>query len=168
MWHHIILCTDGTFIDAFLGMLFPTFQKEVIVLWSILHITVNFFSWWGYRSILSLVHNWRLNISSFSSSTSDCWCHCSHMQPWWGGGGQYCNHHDDDDDHDNIVDEIRSNALQNMMQSLKFCTKSNIDVTIFRIAKVFSQPGVADLVRNGEAGLDRGNKGDDKSRSSRL
>ena len=43
-----------------------------------------FFSWWGYRSILSLVHNWRLNISSFSSSTSDCWCHCSHMQPsWW-------------------------------------------------------------------------------------
>ena len=44
-----------------------------------------FFSWWGYRSILSLVHNWRLNISSFSSSTSDCWCHCSHMQPWWCG-----------------------------------------------------------------------------------
>ena len=42
------------------------------------------FSWWGFRSILSLVHNWRLNISSFSSSTSDCWCHCSHMQPsWW-------------------------------------------------------------------------------------
>ena len=45
-----------------------------------------FFSWWGYRSILSLVHNWRLNISSFTSSTSDCWCHCSHMQPWWWGG----------------------------------------------------------------------------------
>ena len=45
-----------------------------------------FFSWWGYRSILSLVHNWRLNISSFTSSTSDCWCHCSLMQPWWWGG----------------------------------------------------------------------------------
>ena len=31
--------------------------------------------------------------------------------------------------------------------------------SILRIAKVFSQPGVADLVRNAEAGLDRGTKG---------
>ena len=32
-------------------------------------------------------------------------------------------------------------------------------VNLCRIAKVFSQPGVADLVKNAEAGLDRGNKG---------
>ena len=32
-------------------------------------------------------------------------------------------------------------------------------VNLSRIAKVFSQPGVADLVKNAEAGLDRGNKG---------
>ena len=32
MWHHIILCTDGIFIDIFLGVLFPTIQKKVNVL----------------------------------------------------------------------------------------------------------------------------------------
>merc|ERR1719219_65469 len=38
-------------------------------------------------------------------------------------------------------------------------TASRNAYMLYRIAKVFSQPGVADLVRNAEAGLERGNKG---------
>ena len=79
-WWHLQRCfswnVNSNFLkkEGYCFVIYPPHHRQLF----------SWCSWWGYRSILSLVHNWRLNISSFSSSTSDCWCHCSHMQPsWW-------------------------------------------------------------------------------------
>ena len=42
---------------------------------------------------------------------------------------------------------------------MEFHKVPSIYVLIFRISKVFSQPGIAELMRNAESGLERGARG---------